>query len=113
MPENYSHDHFFPWSFLGSDPLYNFVPTTKNINSSKSNQIPARDLLSNISDFQYHFFDFLRVQGKRNALEFYYNDLQVRDSTNIKDFRFALNNFYEPLYHTASNQGFAMNWAIK
>lgn len=112
LPETYSHDHFFPWSFLGSDPLYNFVPTTKNINSSKSNQIPAKKLLNEISEFQYVFFDYLRSHDKKNALEFYYNDLQIKESSKFNSFEQAVKRFYEPLYHTASNQGFSMNWKV-
>lgn len=108
--ETYSHDHFFPWSFLGSDPLYNFVPTTKNMNSTKSNQIPAKALLKEIAEFQYVFFDYLRFHDNKKALEFYYNDLQVTDSTDFNRFNEAIGRFYEPLYYTAASQGFSMNW---
>ena len=35
-----SLDHFVPWSFVAHDELWNLVPTTKAINSSKSNDLP-------------------------------------------------------------------------
>ena len=58
--ETISHDHFLPWSFLGSDPVYNFVPTTKGINSSKSNSIPHEKYLNSLAAFQFNLFDFVR-----------------------------------------------------
>lgn len=35
-----SIDHFVPWSYLVHDELWNLNPTTKSINSSKSNNLP-------------------------------------------------------------------------
>lgn len=112
LEKTVSHDHFFPWSFLGSDPLYNFAPTTREINSQKSNQIPDLSLLSKISFFQYEFFSYLRHEEKSNALEFYFNDLKLDQSVNREQFDIALKRFYEPLYLTARNQGFEMGWTL-
>ncbi len=105
-----SHDHFFPWSFLGADPLYNFVPTTKELNSSKSNQIPDHSLVQKINDFQFQFFDFLRLHNKSNAIEFYINDLGVKEGVQKDEFSISMDRFYEPLFLTAKNQGFEMGW---
>jgi hypothetical protein len=112
LDQTVSHDHFFPWSFLGSDPLYNFAPTTREINSRKSNQIPDKSLLSKISSFQYEFFSYLRHEEKSNALEYYFNDLQVDQSVTDQQFHTAIHRFYEPLYLTAQNQGFEMGWTM-
>ena len=35
-----SLDHFVPWSYVAHDELWNLVPTTKSLNSSKSNALP-------------------------------------------------------------------------
>ncbi|MAF77681.1 MAG: hypothetical protein CME60_05915 [Halobacteriovoraceae bacterium] len=105
-----SHDHFFPWSFLGSDPLYNFVPTTREVNSAKSNIIPDHSLIQKVSNFQFEFFDFLRKASRNKALEFYINDLGVREYCEKTEFNFLLEAFYEPLFLTAKNQGFEMGW---
>jgi len=35
-----SIDHFVPWSYVAHDELWNLVPTTKSLNSSKSNRLP-------------------------------------------------------------------------
>lgn len=35
-----SIDHFVPWSYVAHDEMWNLNPTTKSINSSKSNNLP-------------------------------------------------------------------------
>ena len=35
-----SIDHFVPWSYVAHDEMWNLNPTTKSINSSKSNKLP-------------------------------------------------------------------------
>ena len=35
-----SIDHFVPWSYVAHDEMWNLNPTTKTINSSKSNNLP-------------------------------------------------------------------------
>ncbi|MFP4019809.1 MAG: HNH endonuclease domain-containing protein, partial [Bacteroidales bacterium] len=42
---SYSLDHFLPWSFTGHDQLWNLIPTLKEVNSSKSDQLPAEKYL--------------------------------------------------------------------
>lgn len=38
-----SIDHFIPWSYVAHDELWNLHPTTRSINSSKSNNLPDWD----------------------------------------------------------------------
>ena len=38
--EDISIDHFVPWSYVAHDELWNLVPTTRSLNSSKSNDLP-------------------------------------------------------------------------
>lgn len=38
--DEFSLDHFLPWSFVAHDQLWNLIPTTNSVNSSKSNNIP-------------------------------------------------------------------------
>lgn len=35
-----SIDHFVPWSYVAHDEMWNLTPTTKSINSAKSNKLP-------------------------------------------------------------------------
>ena len=41
-----SIDHFIPWSYVAHDELWNLVPTTRSLNSKKSNELP---------DFNHYF----------------------------------------------------------
>ena len=41
-----SLDHYLPWSFVAHDQLWNLIPTTKSVNSSKSNNIPSEKYFS-------------------------------------------------------------------
>lgn len=41
--QNISIDHFIPWSYVAHDEFWNLHPTTKSINSSKSNSLPDWD----------------------------------------------------------------------
>jgi len=36
-----SLDHFVPWSYVSHDELWNLVPTTQRLNSSKNNNLPS------------------------------------------------------------------------
>lgn len=106
-----SHDHFLPWSFLGSDPIYNFVPTSNGLNSSKGNQIPSRSYLQPLGDFQYQVFDYLRTKQPRNSLiESYLNDCHLSATPDRNEFCQKLISLYAPLFVTAENQGFSGPW---
>ena len=39
-----SIDHFVPWSYVANDEIWNLHPTTRSINSAKSNQLPRWDV---------------------------------------------------------------------
>jgi hypothetical protein len=41
--EDLSLDHFLPWSFVAHDQLWNLIPVSKSINSSKNNYLPSLD----------------------------------------------------------------------
>ena len=50
--DSISLDHYLPWSFVAHDQLWNLIPTTPSVNSSKSNNIPAEN----------YFSDFVKLQ---------------------------------------------------
>lgn len=109
--ESVSHDHFLPWSFLGNDPIYNFVPTTKSINSKKSNSIPNEKYLLPFSEYQFSLYDFIRKHKERSStLEQYLNELKIEKGINKTEFSDKIISFYKPLYLTSKNQGFHQGW---
>ncbi|MCR4652856.1 MAG: HNH endonuclease [Eubacterium sp.] len=49
-----SIDHFVPWSYVANDEIWNLHPTTKSINSAKSNHLPKWDVyFKKLSDLEY------------------------------------------------------------
>ena len=48
-----SLDHYLPWSFVAHDQLWNLIPTTSSINSSKSNNIPSHIYFSKFVNLQH------------------------------------------------------------
>ena len=48
----FSLDHYLPWSFVAHAQLWNLIPTTKSVNSSKSNNLPSGE----------YFHDFVSLQ---------------------------------------------------
>jgi hypothetical protein len=109
--ETISHDHFMPWSFMGSDPIYNFVPALKEINSKKSDSIPHEKYLNQLAEFQFDVFSFIREHKSKSVLfENYMNDLHLDENDSLVEFMPKLNLFYKPLFLTSSNQGFHQGW---
>ena len=49
-----SIDHFVPWSYVAHDEFWNLSPTTRSINSSKSNNLPKWDIyFPKLSELQF------------------------------------------------------------
>ncbi len=109
---NISHDHFLPWSFLGSDPLYNFIPTTASINSSKSDNIPAVEYLPTVANFYFEFFQFLKkIQAKEQNT--YHQHLRVSGRETLLEWTNSYQAFYLPLFESAKNHGFSCDWRFR
>ncbi|WP_017416589.1 HNH endonuclease domain-containing protein [Clostridium tunisiense] len=108
-----SIDHFIPWSFVLHDQIWNLVPTFKNINSKKSDDLLIYDkYIADFCDLQYEAFahackkkdkdivaeytDALRIES---IYEFYKNGTKEMFSQELKK-------CISPLYQIAANQGF-------
>ena len=115
-----SIDHFVPWSFVAHDELWNLHPTTRSINSSKSNHLP---------DWNTYFIEFARVEYGAYQLVCKYDCAQAefekcaKDHLNSADIRYhlyregqdfttfsnQLESVIQPVYQSAQNCGFD-NW---
>lgn len=104
-----SHDHFLPWSFMGDDPIHNFVPTSKELNSSKSNSIPPMSFMSKLSSFQFKVFNHCKKHHS-SLSEAYMNDLHIEANTTEDLFKKSMEKYYKPLFLSAKNQGFSQSW---
>ncbi len=112
-----SIDHFIPWSFVLHDELWNLIPTFKNINSRKSDNLPDLDMYFNdFCELQFKSFDFMRKNEKgRKILEDYNNinlDMRFNKETKLYEpikkeiFISSIEQTIKPLYQIAYNQGF-------
>ena len=60
-----SIDHFVPWSYVAHDEFWNLHPTTRSINSSKSNNLPDWDrYFPLLADLEYHSYRMIWTYDK-------------------------------------------------
>lgn len=114
--QGFSLDHFLPWRFVTHDLLWNIIPTTRAVNSAKSDQFP--DLVAYFDDFarlQYQALRAVAAHGRDNLLEDYV--LLFRTATVAElcalspdQFRGALYNEIAPQVQIARNMGFVTGW---
>lgn len=113
---NLSLDHFLPWSFVCHDRAWNLVPTSKAVNSSKSNHLPAQKYVRHLSEIHSEAIGAVRESwpdGRwRKAVEPYLSDLHLGPDGILDKER--LRNAYEsvilPLLSIAEKQGFPADW---
>lgn len=113
-----SIDHFVPWSYVAHDELWNLTPTTKSINSSKSNNLPDWDkYIDKFCELQYIAFEAshsndLTKKLFNDCLDKYVNDMNIKRSLYKSDqgkteFVNHLKDIIEPVYNAAKNLGFS------
>ena len=115
-----SIDHFVPWSYVAHDELWNLHPTTKSINSSKSNRLPDWKTyfpkLSRLEYLSYEMmwkYDKVHDEFEKCAREHLNNDdvrsRIYRKGIGYQEFVGELENILSPVYQSAKNCGFG-NW---
>ena len=117
---NISIDHFVPWSYVAHDEFWNLHPTTRAINSSKSNRLPNWDhYFPLLADLEYHSYrmiwsyDIVMEEFRKCAKEHLNNpDIHhrlYRKGLKKEDFTNQLSEVIYPVYQSAKNCGF-QNW---
>lgn len=113
----FSLDHFLPWSFVTHDLLWNLIPTPKNINSAKSDQLPVFALYFDpFAQLQYDAFQAVATPHKEGLLEDYVL-LFKRQSVNevqtlpFDTFKATLHDTIAPQIQIARNMGFTADWS--
>lgn len=112
-----SIDHFVPWQYVAHDELWNLNPTTKNINSSKSNNLPDWNTYFNpLSELEYraHVLAFTNTKVKEafeKCADYHVNNSEIRrtlysEQLERAEFCLRLNNVLRPVYESAKNCGF-------
>ena len=114
---NISIDHFVPWSYVAHDEFWNLHPTTRSINSSKSNNLPDwQHYFPLLADLEYHSYKMIwtyeqvRIAFQRCARE-HLNNAEIeqrlyRPGLGKNEFRHQLSEVMYPVYQSAKNCGF-------
>ena len=112
-----SIDHFVPWSYVAHDEFWNLHPTTRSINSQKSNGLPQWEkYFPKLSQIEYASYkvmwehDEIHKEFEKCARE-HLNNQDVkgrlyREGLNFDQFKETLSDILEPVYQSAENAGF-------
>lgn len=113
--DRFSLDHYLPWSFIAHDQLWNLVPTTPEINSSKSNDLPPPRFLAKFVEAQHISLQICheKMSGDlwNQTVETYIEGLSIHtqdDLLDLEKLRNAYSNVVHPLLSLATNQGFKL-----
>lgn len=115
-----SIDHFVPWSYVAHDEMWNLNPTTKSINSSKSNNLPdwntyfEKLVRQEYQSYQMLWkYDAVHKEFDKCAKEHINNDdiryRIYRKGLEFTEFASELEAIILPVYQSAKNCGFT-NW---
>lgn len=121
--KNISIDHFVPWSYVAHDELWNLTPTTRSINSSKSNSLPDWNsyfpMLCKSEYLSYEMmweYPEIHAAFEKCARE-HLNNQEIRQKLyqqglSEREFSGRLEEVIFPVYQSAKSMGFS-NWSLK
>ena len=103
---------------MAHDQLWNLVPTTKAVNSSKNNSLPKLDIYFNaFAKLQFNAFLWHFEKRKLKVLEDYSLLFRKEESEIARfsphQFQQHLSEHISPLMQIASNLGFPQNWTYR
>lgn len=119
-----SIDHFVPWSYVAHDEFWNLSPTTKSINSSKSNYLPNWDVyFPKLASLEYQSYkliwqsEIIHKEFNKCAKEHINNEeIQQRlygEGFAFEEFAERLKTVIRPVYNAAHDCGFDWNWEYR
>lgn len=115
-PADLSLDHYLPWSFVAHDRLWNLVPVSRAVNSTKSDQLPDRMYLEGLVGIQHAAIAALKRRWPderwTKAVEPWIVDLGVEKGSllDLSALRSAYESTIVPLETVAERQGFVKEW---
>jgi len=116
-PDVISIDHFVPWSYVAHDEFWNLHPTTRSINSQKSNNLPEwKHYFPKFADIEYQSYLIYRSNDQVKAIfekcaQEHLNNPEIeqklyRDELSEEDFKGRLKDIVYPVYQSAKTCGF-------
>lgn len=120
-PAQIAIDHFIPWSYLAHDELWNLIPTTRTINSSKGNHLPMwNTYIDNLCKQEYQAYQIGNNDETIRKLfeeckNFHINDERIREGLYREgktetEFSNELKDILFPVYESAKKAGFNEGW---
>ncbi|NJK34781.1 MAG: hypothetical protein HC919_07390 [Oscillatoriales cyanobacterium SM2_2_1] len=112
---NFSLDHFLPWTFVTHDLLWNLIPTTNSVNSSKSDNLPALDYFNSFVEIQHIGLsvskEVLPLSWAKH-IESHISDLRITqdDLLDIDSLKQSYEAVILPQINLAISNGFTPNW---
>lgn len=118
-----SIDHFVPWSYVAHDEFWNLHPTTKSINSSKSNSLPDWNLyFPLLCKEEYASYEMMWKYPKvhdefEKCAKEHLNNIEIRgrlyrEGLSEEEFAERLSEVILPVYQSARNAGFN-SWIMR
>ena len=118
-----SIDHFVPWSYVAHDELWNLTPTTRSINSSKSNYLPDWNvyfpMLCKMEYLSYHLiWEYPEVhKAFDKCAKEHLNNQEIKHKLYQKglseeELSGRLEEVMFPVYQSAKSMGFS-NWILR
>ena len=112
-----SIDHFVPWSYVAHDELWNLSPTTREINSMKSNHLPKwTEYFGRLAELEFNAYQIkesypvVKDSFEKCAAEHLNNsdifNRLYRDKQTEIEFKNQLSEIIKPVYKSAKNCGF-------
>lgn len=112
-----SLDHYLPWSFVAHDQLWNLVPTVPEVNSAKSNHIPAGNYFDDLVGLQHQGLittrKYLSERSWKRHITPFITDLKIanaHDLLDLENLKDAYKRTMLPLVSLAERLGFTSNW---
>lgn len=123
-----SIDHFVPRSYISNDELWNLIPMSRSLNSTKNNKLPSWDVFFNpFVKYQYYLYELIFPCDSSKRSEILIRQFEKCRKNNINaiwasenlyiagntEIQFAniLSRNLKPLYEAAQLQGYDI-WRI-
>ncbi|NJK63942.1 MAG: hypothetical protein HC921_15785 [Synechococcaceae cyanobacterium SM2_3_1] len=114
IQEDFSLDHYLPWTFVAHNQPWNLIPIPKSVNSSKSNKLPSDVYFDKLIKIQHIG---ITIADKHSSVskwaEPYILDLGFSSKDELLVFENLSRQYnlkVKPLVALAISQGFEGNW---
>ena len=116
LGDQFSIDHFLPWSFVAHDLLWNLVPTEPTTNSSKNDALP--DIEIYLPKLASLHFTAIGAMGNRPKFLEDYTDMFKENAAGLlaigeAGFLAKYREVILPQAQIARNQGFPADWKFR